>query len=84
MNVYLGGMSLQTKKKSKTPSKNGLFKEEKAVWGEGAYPLKKVKPLPKIEFLKKKSVWGEGASKLKKNPSENGLFEEKSCLDEGA
>ena len=41
--------------------------------GMGLKSKKKVKPLPKMDFLKKKAVWGEGAYPLKKSqtPSKN-------------
>jgi len=36
------------------------------IWGEQAKTNKKVKPLPKMDFLKKKAVWGVGDYPLKK------------------
>ena len=43
------------------------FLKKKTIWGEGAYPLKKVKLLPKIDFWKKKSVCRRRGLKTKKN-----------------
>ena len=52
------------KVKSKPPSKNKLF-EQKAVLGKVLKNFKiKVKPLPKMSFLKKKVVEGEDCTRL--------------------
>ena len=47
------------KKVKKKPSKNEPF-EGKMFSGKGLKKIKKIKPLPVMDFLKKKTVWGKG------------------------